>query len=113
MYFLVYWKLQQNYEKIARSTKMYLNNKSKFVISHNKICNFLQVPTYLIKLQNYVFMNVLHFPITPTFGQSPSHHQHESTKLNKNSKFKSPMSNDLSLSIMPYKSKNNVVYLLF
>jgi len=35
----------------------------------------------------------------PPLGKSPNHHQHES-KFNKNSKFKLPMSNDQSLSVM-------------
>jgi hypothetical protein len=51
-----------------------------------------------------VFKNENPFPIIPIFGQSPSHHQHHS-KLNKNSKFKPPISNDQSLSLMPCSSK--------
>jgi hypothetical protein len=58
---------------------------------------------YFINKKN-VSKNENPFPITPIFGQSASHYQYDS-KLNKNSKFKPPMSNDQSLSLMPCSSK--------
>jgi hypothetical protein len=54
--------------------------------------------------QNCVSKNEYPFPVTFICGQSPSHHQHDS-KRNKNSKFKLPMSNDQSISLMPCSSK--------
>jgi hypothetical protein len=81
------------------------NNKIKYVVYQKQIYSFYyKIPTSPSLLQNRVFKNKNSFPRTPIFRQSPSHHQHDS-KPNKNSKFKSPMSNDQSLSLMPCSSK--------
>jgi len=59
------------------------------MVFQTKICSlWYKVPTFISLFQNCVSKNVLHFPRTPSFGLSPSHHQHES-KPNKNLKFKS------------------------
>ncbi len=55
-------------------------------------------------LHDSVSKNENPFPRTSFFGQSLNHHQHDS-KLNKNSKFKPPMSDDQSLSLMFCSSK--------
>jgi hypothetical protein len=71
----------------------------------NIVCIFYyQVPTSISLIKKKVSKNENPFPITPIFGQSASHYQYDS-KLNKNSKFKPPMSNDQSLSLMPCSSK--------
>jgi len=82
------------------------NKKIKSVVFKKKT-EFVVFATKYLHLslfQNCVFKNEYPFLIFPIFEQSSSHHQHDS-KLNKNSKFKPPMSNDQPLSLMPCSSK--------
>ncbi len=73
-------------------------SKTKSTVSVTKYLHLLSYS------QNCVFKNQYPFPRTPIFEQSPSHYQHDS-KLKKNSKFKSPMSNGQSLSLTLCSSK--------
>jgi hypothetical protein len=95
LYFSCLLKTSINIRKtIPCSIEMKSNNKIKFVVYKNISCSFCyKVPTSISLPQNYVSKNGYPFPRTPIFGQSPSHYQHDS-KLDNNSNFKPPMSND-------------------
>ncbi len=108
----VYSKLQSKYNKKFH-VLLKCNQIARLNLWHTKTKSINFATKYLHLFPYFKTMclkNEFHFPRTPTFGQSPSHHQHDS-KPNKNSKFKPLMSNDQSLSVMPCTSKNNVICL--